>query len=76
MLFRRLIAEVQAFVDSKELNEMDAEWIQNLSPDSQLASALKCMKVEPNYFPHRDMTRDHRQKQDTRGPYGGLPNGG
>lgn len=42
-----LIPEVQALLNSGQLNPIDADWISRLKPESQLASAKKCMGANP-----------------------------
>lgn len=39
-----LVPAVAALLASGKLHEFDAEWIGRLRPDSQLASAKKCIK--------------------------------
>lgn len=71
----KLIPEVKELVRSGKLSAIDAEWIQNLPPDQQLASAEKCMKLDPEFIPLRDMQPQFRAKRDNKGKYSGSGNG-
>ncbi len=42
-----LIPEVRALLNEGKLHEFDAEWIQRLKPESQLAAAMKCVNGPP-----------------------------
>lgn len=71
----RLIPEVQAFVDSGKLNDFDADWIQNLSANLQLAAAEKCMKSTKDLGGVFACSKSVFKHRDSKGPRDSTQNG-
>ena len=50
---KRLIPEVAEMLRVGKIHRYDAEWIERIDPESQLASAKKCQKPNPVFIIHQ-----------------------